>query len=89
MSANAPTRSRPPNRILLIPAGVLLAVAIVVPLLVSTYAKATPDLDGIPFFFWYQFLLIPIAAVLTVSAYLLVERHDRPRPVDPSDEDAA
>ena len=48
----------PPGKGPLIGAGVALAVAIVVPLLVWTYAKADPELWGIPFFFWYQFLLV-------------------------------
>ena len=32
---------------------VVLAVPIVLPLLVSTYARVEPRLAGIPFFFWY------------------------------------
>jgi hypothetical protein len=55
-------------------AGVLLAAAIVMPLLVGTYASETPRLWGFPFFFWYQLLWVFIASALTVGAYLLVER---------------
>ena len=54
-------------------AGVLLAVAIVMPLLVNTYSDATPRLWGFPFFFWYQLLWVFIASALTFGAYLLVE----------------
>ena len=56
---------------------VLIVVAIVVPLLVSTYAKATPRLWGFPFFFWYQLLWVFIAGALTWTAYLLIERPRR------------
>ncbi len=30
-----------------------------------------PTLFGFPFFFWFQFALIPVAVVLTVVAYYL------------------
>ncbi len=63
----------------LIAAGVVLAIAIVVPLLVWTYARTTPELGGIPFFFWYQFLLVVVSVVLTSIAFRLVASHDRDR----------
>jgi len=66
-----------PGRGRLYAAGVILAVAIVVPLLTWTYAKESPDLAGIPFFFWYQFLLVILSVVLTSIAYLLVQGRDR------------
>ncbi len=50
----------------------LLAVPVVLPLLVATYARVDPELAGIPFFFWYQFALIPVSAVCTLAAYWLV-----------------
>ena len=69
----------PPGKGPLIIAGVLLAIAIIVPLLVWTYAKPDPDLNGIPFFFWYQFLLVIGSVVLTSIAYWLVIGHERQR----------
>ena len=60
-------------------AGAILAVAIVVPLLTWTYAKESPDLAGIPFFFWYQFLLVILSVVLTSIAYRLVLSHETDR----------
>jgi hypothetical protein len=69
----------PPGKGPLIGAGVALVVAIVVPLLVWTYAKADPELWGIPFFFWYQFLLVIGSVVLTSIAYKLVIGHERQR----------
>ncbi|GAA1952299.1 hypothetical protein GCM10009798_09450 [Nocardioides panacihumi] len=53
---------------------------IVVPLLVGLYAKEDPTLWGFPFYYWFQFLLIPCAAAFTVTAYYLAKeavRRDR------------
>ena len=52
--------------------GVLLAVPIVCPLLVSVYARVEPELAGIPFFFWFQFAMIPFAALFTTLAYRVI-----------------
>jgi hypothetical protein len=60
--------------------GILLVVAAVPPLLVPVYARTTPTLWGFPFFFWFQFLLVIWAAVLTTGAYFLAKeayRRDR------------
>ncbi len=69
----------PPGKGPLVLAGIALATAIVVPLLVWTYAKTDPTLWGIPFFFWYQFLLVMVSVVLTSIAYKLVIGHERQR----------
>jgi hypothetical protein len=53
--------------------GVLLAVGIIVPILVGTYDSETPELGGVPFFYWYQFLLIPVVSILTYIAFKLAE----------------
>jgi len=55
----------------------LLLPAVVVPLLVPLYDRVDPTLFGFPFYFWFQFALIPAAAVLTVTAYVLATRGDR------------
>lgn len=60
--------------------GVLLAPAVVVPLLVPIYDRTDPTLFGFPFYYWFQFALIPFAAVLTVSAYVLAKKVDRRAP---------
>jgi hypothetical protein len=69
----------PPGKGPLIAAGAALVIAIVVPLLVWTYAKDDPELGGIPFFFWYQFLLVIVSVALTSIAYRLVISHERQR----------
>ena len=56
---------------------VLLTPAVVLPLLVGIYARTDPELFGFPFFFWFQFALIPVAAILTTAAYQLT-RHEHP-----------
>ncbi len=70
-------RPRPPlptgTKVLL---GLLLGVPVVIPLAVPLYAKESPDLGGIPFFFWAQFAMIPIASLMTWAAYVVVTRHE-------------
>ena len=59
---------------------VLLAPAVVVPLLVPIYDREDPALLGFPFYFWFQFALILGAMVLTISAYVVartVDHHGR------------
>lgn len=49
----------------------LLIVPFIGTLWVSTYASITPELWGIPFFYWYQFLWIGISAVITIIVYIV------------------
>ena len=58
--------------------GILLLPPIVVPLLVGIYDKEDPTLWGFPFYSWFQFLLIPVAALLTTCAYLVTKGDERP-----------
>jgi len=67
------------NKGLLVLAGVLLAIPIVALLWVSSYARETPKLGGVPFFFWYQFLWVFITAGLTYAAHRIVLAARRPR----------
>jgi len=64
---------------------VLLTPAVVLPLLVGIYDRFDPELFGFPFFFWFQFALIPVAAILTSVAYQLT-KHEHP-PADPAHDD--
>ena len=59
---------------------VLLLAPIVALLWVGSYAKATPRLWGFPFFYWYQFLWVFLAAGCTYAAHALLERSRGPRP---------
>ena len=46
----------------------------------STYARETPKLGGVPFFFWYQFLWVFLTAGLTYTAHRLVLAARKPGP---------
>ena len=56
---------------------VLLAPAVVVPLLVPLYAKADPALWGFPFYYWIQVAFILGSAVLTICAFFVAREADR------------
>jgi hypothetical protein len=58
---------------------VLLALPVVALMWVSSYAKAEPTLWGFPFFFWYQFLWVFLAAICTSIAYQFVAKFRRRR----------
>ena len=53
----------------------LLAAPVVALVWVSSYAKESPKLWGFPFFFWYQFLWVFLAAICTSIAYRIVAPH--------------
>ena len=57
--------------------GVLLLIPTVMPLMVNIYAREEPELFGFPFFFWYQFMWIPLAAGLTYIAYRITTRQEQ------------
>jgi hypothetical protein len=59
---------------------VLLGLAIVVPLLIGVYDREDPTLFGFPFFYWFQFLLIPFASAFTYLAFRLVTPSEKRRP---------
>jgi len=77
---SSPSDDAPPQRRRRVSTGTLLLVAVllgiptVVPLLVPIYARLDPELWGIPFFFWFQFAVIPVAALCTTLAYRVVVR---------------
>jgi hypothetical protein len=54
----------------------LLAVAVLLPLLVGVYDREDPTLLGFPFYYWYQFALIPLTAVLTIVSFRLITRQE-------------
>jgi len=53
---------------------VLLLASLVGTLWVRFYARATPKLGDFPLFYWYQLIWVPIVAVLSWLAYLLIGR---------------
>jgi hypothetical protein len=54
----------------------LLLIPFVGVLWVPFYASATPELLGIPYFYWYQFLWVFISAVLTAAVYFATREAD-------------
>jgi uncharacterized membrane protein len=75
----APPRRRPTGAWAVI--AVLLGLGIVVPLLVGLYDRETPTLFGFPFFYWFQFAMIPVVSLFTFVAFRLSLRateQDRP-----------
>lgn len=77
-SPDLPTRgpARPGPYIV---AGVLLVIGVVFPLIVPMYARDSPSFFGIPFFYWYQMVWVPIDSFLLWIVYLVVGREDRRR----------
>ncbi|KIZ14173.1 DUF3311 domain-containing protein [Streptomyces natalensis] len=75
--------SSPERRPLVTPTRVVAAVCLVAPfvamLWVSSYARIEPRLAGVPFFYWYQMLWVPVSTALTAVAYMLVRREQRAR----------
>ena len=79
MSHEARPSAPPPQKAPLAAVGILLAIAIVAPLLVGTYDRTDPKLGSVPFYFWWQFLLIFVSVIATSISYVLVKRYDRQR----------
>jgi hypothetical protein len=73
-AAKAPTNVEmpPTNKGLLVTAGICLLLPVVALMWVSSYAKETPRLGGIPFFFWYQFAWVFVCSALTYTAHRLL-----------------
>ena len=47
-------------------------------LIVPIYAHKTPELFGFPFFYWYQFAWVIVAALLTIFVYKATRPPTRP-----------
>lgn len=60
-------------------AGLCLLTPFIAMLWVGSYARVEPKLAGVPFFYWYQMLWVPIATGLTAVAYVLVRREETRR----------
>ncbi|GGM86562.1 hypothetical protein GCM10007977_105600 [Dactylosporangium sucinum] len=53
-----------------------LALPLVAILWVPLYARTTPRLAGLPFFYWFQFVWIFLSVVLMAVSHLLLKRVD-------------
>jgi hypothetical protein len=63
-----------PKRRRLHPVYLCLLLPFIALLWVPFYNRALPDLFGIPFFYWYQMLWIPLGTVCIAPVYLFEER---------------
>jgi Protein of unknown function (DUF3311) len=52
----------------------LLLLPFVAMFWVASYNRVEPQWGGIPFFYWYQLLWIPLAAGLTLVVYFATHR---------------
>ena len=48
---------------------VILFIPFFVAIAVPLYNRIEPSLFGVPFFYWFQFALIVVAAIITAFAY--------------------
>ena len=55
----------------------LLLLVPFIALLCPVYLRSTPALGGVPFFYWYQFLLLFVSAALTALVHAVL-REDEP-----------
>jgi len=58
---------------------VLLIVPFVALLWVPFYNRISPKVFGIPFFYWYQFVWVPVTALVTWFVYVATRPRDDDR----------
>jgi Protein of unknown function (DUF3311) len=58
---------------------ILILAPIAGTLCVPFYARAAPKVADFPFFYWYQLIWVPIVAVTSALAYILMRRTGHPR----------
>ncbi|WP_181766817.1 DUF3311 domain-containing protein [Streptomyces albidus (ex Kaewkla and Franco 2022)] len=79
----APPESQETESPVITPTRVVIGLCLFVPFIamlwVGSYARVEPTFIGLPFFYWYQMLWVPLSAVLTMTAYKLVKREDAKR----------
>lgn len=65
------------------PARVVAAICVIIPFVavlgVPFYDKASPELAGFPFFFWWQLLWVGVTAGLMGLAYVVIRRDEAGR----------
>lgn len=54
----------------------LLIIPLIGVLIPTFYNKLEPELAGIPFFYWYQMLWIPLSVGITVLVYIKTREQD-------------
>jgi len=69
---SSPPRTARKSPLAVVIAGVLLLAAVIAAFWVPLYARSTPKLGAFPFFYWYQLILVPVVAIVSWLAYLLL-----------------
>lgn len=59
------------------PIYLLLALPYLALLWVPLYNRTTPELFGIPFFYWFQMLWVPLCSLCILPVYLSEERRGK------------
>ncbi len=57
----------------------LLIIPFIAVLWVPFYASASPEIAGIPFFYWYQFVWVIISGIITAVVYFVTSTGDAGR----------
>lgn len=57
----------------------LLVIPLIGVLIPTFYNRPDPELAGIPFFYWYQMLWIPLSVGITVLVYVRTRAPERSR----------
>ncbi len=57
----------------------LLVIPLIGVLIPTIYNRPDPELAGIPFFYWYQMLWIPLSVAITVLVYVKTREPQRGR----------
>jgi hypothetical protein len=57
----------------------LLVIPLAGTLIPPIYNVQDPTFIGLPFFYWYQLLWVPISVGVTLAVYRLTARSERPR----------
>ena len=52
----------------------LLAVPFIAMIWIGSYDRTAPAIAGIPFFYWYQLLWVPLGALFLLPVYRAEER---------------
>ena len=65
----APTPARPPRRSDRSPWNWLLLLPLLVTLYPPLYNRISPEFIGIPFFYWYQLVIISVGVLSTFLVY--------------------
>lgn len=58
---------------------ILFLAIFVMALWVPAFNRVTPSLFGIPFFYWYQILIVPISSAMIWVIYKVEDKKDTPR----------